>query len=296
MGILHTSDDLAGQPRPPGHTGRRRTGPKYNCTYNASTDAFTGADGTASAIGWEGNGQGVVTCLGGVFFVQDGIYRNYGFGIYNGAPTTWTDADGYLPAQITTFGRSGATVSITEFADRLVLGGDAYVAVYSRVKVSNPTGHAVVADPEASPGLLPLNTAPDLVPAHSSVAHDYVVAADRFGNDYPWPSAQALAARGQLRPAFRPHAELLESATGRGSRHQRPRRLTRRCLSQRLHLHRDRPQRRPSERRRQRLRERIQPRRRRYPHQSHHRRTFLRCPGAAARGRARWWRPKEGST
>jgi len=169
---------------------------KWNCTFNGNTDAFTGADGTASAIGWQGNGQGVVTCLGGTFLVQDGIYQNYGFGIYNGAPTTWTDADGYLPAQITTFRHSGATVSITEFADRLVLGGDAYVAVYSRVKVSNSTDRVVMADPEASPGLVPLNTTPDLVPAHSSVVHDYVVAADRFGNSYPWPSAPSLAGGG----------------------------------------------------------------------------------------------------
>ncbi len=75
----------------------------YDCKYNTSTSAFTGAGGTASAIGWEGNYEGVVTCLGGTFFVQDGINRDYGFGIYSGTPTTWTDAEGYLPAQITTF-------------------------------------------------------------------------------------------------------------------------------------------------------------------------------------------------
>ena len=86
-------------------------------------------------IGWEGNQQGVVTCLGGTFIVQDGLYQDFGFGIYSGAPTTWSDADGCLPVQITTFSHSGAKVSITEFADRVVLGGDAYVAVYSRVAV-----------------------------------------------------------------------------------------------------------------------------------------------------------------
>ena len=54
----------------------------------------------------------------------------FGFGIYGGGPTTWVDADGYLPAQITSFTRQGAAVAITEFADRVVLGGNAYVAVY----------------------------------------------------------------------------------------------------------------------------------------------------------------------
>ena len=89
--------------------------------------------GTASAIGWEGNHQGVVTCLGGTFYVLGRINTNFGFGIYSGTPTTWTLADGYLPAQITTFRRSGATVTITEFADRVVIGNHAYVAVYCRV-------------------------------------------------------------------------------------------------------------------------------------------------------------------
>ena len=98
---------------------------KYDCALSIrpAADAFTGADGSGSEIGWEGNQQGVVTCLGGVFFIQDGFYQNYGFGIYDGAPTTWTDADGYLPAQITSFSRNGARVSITEFADRVVLAG-----------------------------------------------------------------------------------------------------------------------------------------------------------------------------
>ena len=91
---------------------------KYDCVFNVATSAYTGAFGTASAIGWESNDQGVVTCLGGTFFVQEGINKDFGFGIYDGTPTTWTDADGYLPAQITSFDSSGAEVVITEFADK----------------------------------------------------------------------------------------------------------------------------------------------------------------------------------
>src|ERR1700688_2764943 len=144
------------------------------CTFNFNTQAYTGAYGTASAIGWEGNHQGVDTCLGGTFHIQNGIDRNFGFGIYTGTPTTWTDADGYLPAQVTTFPHSGATVSITEFADKLVLGGDNYVAVYSRVAVRNSTNRVVVANPYASSGLVPLNSAPNAVKPHASVVHDYV--------------------------------------------------------------------------------------------------------------------------
>ena len=172
--------------------------PQYDCNLNLDTDAFTGAYGTASAIGWAGNHQGVVTCLGGTFFVQNSINKNFGFGIYNGAPTSWSDADGYLPAQITTFRSSGASVSITEFADKLSVDGNAFVAVYSRVAVHNPTDQVVTADPDPSPGLVPLDTAPDAVTPHGSSTHDYVVAVDRFGNSYPWPTDQALAAAGSF--------------------------------------------------------------------------------------------------
>jgi len=171
---------------------------EYDCQYNMNTDAFTGAYGTASEIGWEGNYQGVVTCLGGTFYVQDDINRDYGFGIYDGAPTTWTDAEGYLPAQVTTFRRSGANVSITEFADKLDLGGEPYVAVYSRVSIRNPTDRVIEANPEPSPGLVQLKAAPNSVKPHSSVDHDYVLAVDRFGDFYPWPSAQALASAGSF--------------------------------------------------------------------------------------------------
>jgi hypothetical protein len=170
----------------------------YDCSYDPSTEAFTGADGTASAIGWEANHQGVVTCLGGTFYVQDGINRNFGFGIYDGARTAWTDLDGYLPAQVTSFERGGASISITEFADRDVVGGHPYVAVYSRVAVQNSTDHAITADPGASIGLVPLNRVPDAVPAGSSADHDYVVAVDRFGGAYPWPNARALVATGSF--------------------------------------------------------------------------------------------------
>jgi len=171
----------------------------YRCTFNVTTDAFTGAAGTASAIGWLGDHNSVITCLGGTFVVQDGpggLFQDYGFGIYAGQRTTWTDAAGYLPAQVTTFDDQGATVSITEFADEVVLGGNPFVAVYSRVHIANPTGHVVTADPEASPTMVPLGGAPDAVPPHRAVNHDYVVVADRFGRLSPWPSAQALGSAG----------------------------------------------------------------------------------------------------
>ncbi len=176
--------------------------PAYRCSFNVETDAFTGADGTASAIGWLGDHNSVITCLGGTFVVQegpDGLFQDYGFGIYDGQRTRWGDADGYLPAQVTTFTlMSGVTVSITEFADRVVVHGDPFVAIYSRVRVVNTTGRTVTADPLASAGLVPLDTNPGAVPPHHTVDHDYVVASDRFASPDAWPSADALRAAGSF--------------------------------------------------------------------------------------------------
>ncbi len=172
---------------------------RSTCAYDLRIEAFIGAGATASAIGWPGNGQGVVTCLGGSFAVQAGINKTYGFGIYAGGPTTWFDADGYLPEQITTFRRGDAHVKITELADRVVVGGQPFVAVYARVAISNPTGRAIVADPQATPGLLPLDTASTRVAPSGVAVHDYVIAVDRFGTQAAWPSATALVAAGGFR-------------------------------------------------------------------------------------------------
>ena len=190
--------------------GTTAAAPPYSCAANgpAGSQTVYGTFGDASVLGWAGNHQAVVACLGGSFFVISGgqpgsgattpvTGTTYGYGIYNDTRTTWANADGYLPALVTTFHASGATIQITNFGDKVTVGGHAYVAIYSRVRVTNPTGQALTIDPQPSTGLIPLNpNQGNAVPAHASVNHDYVVAADRFGASYPWPSAAALAAAG----------------------------------------------------------------------------------------------------
>ncbi len=174
----------------------------FACTLDPSIDAVAGAYGTASAIGWAGNSQGVTTCLGGSFYVQDGIDKSFAFGLYSGGPTRWVNAEGYLPAQITTFYHQGASVAITEFADRVTLGATPYVAVYARVAVTNSSDRTIAADPDPSPGLVPLATAPATLGPHRTATHDYVLAVDRFGKLSPWPSAHALESAGSFDEHF----------------------------------------------------------------------------------------------
>jgi hypothetical protein len=151
-----------------------------------------------------------VACLGGSFWVDtsgpDGgpgsastkavTGTTYGYGLYDDSKTTWANADGYLPAMVTTFHRDGATIAITNFGDQVSTGGHDYVIVYSQVAVTNPTSSAISVDPQASAGLIPLNSVPVKVPAHSTVRHDYAVPADKFGGSYDYPSDAAIKAAG----------------------------------------------------------------------------------------------------
>ena len=166
------------------------SGPPYPCA------ATGGPNADASAIGWLGNGQGATACLGGSFYVPNGINATYGFGVYNYSPTTWANSDGYLPALVTSFTSGGARVSITNFGDRVVLGGHPYVLIYSRVAVHNPTSRSVTVDPQPAPGLTPLTSTPDQVAPGATADHDYVVAEDRFGGTYAWPTAAQLRSAG----------------------------------------------------------------------------------------------------
>jgi hypothetical protein len=208
-GLLATAGLLAGL-IPAAASTAATAAPPYSCAANgpAGSQTVYGTFGDASVLGWAGNHQAVVACLGGSFFVISGgqpgsgsttpvTGTTYGYGIYNDTRTTWANADGYLPALVTTFHASGATIQVTNFGDKVTVGGHAYVAIYSRVRVTNPTGQPLSIDPQPSAGLIPLNPHQgNTVPAHASVNHDYVVAADRFGASYPWPSSTALAAAG----------------------------------------------------------------------------------------------------
>jgi hypothetical protein len=193
-------------------TATAATAPPYSCAPNGPAGGQTvyGTFGDASAIGWAGNSQGVVACLGGSFWVDTSgpnggpgsastaavTGTTYGYGVYDDSKTSWANADGYLPAMVTSFSRDGAKISITNFGDQVTVGGHSFVIIYSRVAVTNPTGQAITVDPQASAGLIALNSASDTVPAHSTVDHDYAVPSDKFGGSYAYPSNSAIVAAG----------------------------------------------------------------------------------------------------
>ncbi len=163
---------------------------------DTSTDTEYAQGTTAAAIGWPGNEQAVVACLSGSFVVKN-TQRTYGYGLWNGNKSTWTNAEGHLPALVTRFRSGGAEVSITNFGDIVRNGGRTVVAVYSRVRVTNRTRHTITVDPRPTAGLTALNHASNRVRAHRSVVHDYAVYSDSFGSSTAYPSTKALGTYAQ---------------------------------------------------------------------------------------------------
>jgi hypothetical protein len=187
-GLTVASPAGAGSPAAPS------AGP--GCDTSTTTEYAQGK--TAAAIGWPGNDQAVVACLSGAFVAKNSG-QTYGYGVYDGSRpggTAWANAEGYLPALVTTFDRAGAIISITNFGDQVAIGGHPFVAVYSRVTVTNPTGHSITIDPQATSNLVALNHAPNRVAAHGRVDHDYAVFSDKFAGTYDYPSSAQLVAAG----------------------------------------------------------------------------------------------------
>lgn len=175
--------------------------PLSGASCGTSTDTEYAQGTTAAAIGWAGNTQAVVACLSGSFVVKN-TGTLYGYGVYNGSRTTWANAEGYLPALVTGFRSGAAKVSITNFGDEVRIGGNDYVAIYSRVSVTNPTATPITVDPQPTTGLVALNKPTNEVAPHSTVHHDYAVFSDEFGGTQAYPSAARLAAAGSWRAHY----------------------------------------------------------------------------------------------
>lgn len=164
---------------------------------HAPTAQAAALPAAVGVIGWDGDQDAPFAYDDGSFHVRAGKNVTVGFGIYDNPGTVqWYNAGGYYPALVTQFERDDTTVRITNFADLVTLAGNNYEAVYSRVSVTNHDTVQHSEDPAPSPGLLPLNSAPTTVAAGQTVAHDYVIATDRFGNSYPWPADSALTGAG----------------------------------------------------------------------------------------------------
>ncbi|HKE13439.1 MAG TPA: RICIN domain-containing protein [Kofleriaceae bacterium] len=187
----------------------------YGTNFPTPRDPFAFGWFDQSAIGWQGNWYPAFSYLSGSYFARGvpstftqgstsycGAMYSFGaftFGLAGGqSPPAqsiqWTMDSGYLPALRTSFARNNVAISITNFANRVVIGGNPFVLAYTRVSVTNNGSGAVTVPPGGSgPNLVRLTPAGDSVPAGQTRNHDFVAAIDRFGASVSYPSTATLA-------------------------------------------------------------------------------------------------------
>jgi len=188
----------------------------FGTNFPTPRDPFAFGFFNQSAIGWQGNFYPVFAYLSGSYFAR-GVpttftqgstnfcgamysFTAFTFGLAAGqAPPAqsiqWTMDSSFLPALTTSFTRNNVAIAITNFADRVVIGGNPLVLVYTRVAVTNNGTAAVTVPPGGSgPNLVRLTPVSDTVPAGQTVNNDFVAAVDRFGGTQAFPSTATLAA------------------------------------------------------------------------------------------------------
>ena len=159
-------------------------------------------------IGWDGDKNAGLAMIDGTIGIRErpelnlpgpdlrwGI-RGVGHAIAKDLPAStkieWSNAEGWLPALVTRFEKDGCTITITNFGDQITLGGNHFVAAYSRVAIHNHSGSNKTLLPGQSPQFLVLRQDAPEIADQTTATHDFVIVIDRFGKDIPWPDDESV--------------------------------------------------------------------------------------------------------
>ena len=187
----------------------------FGTNFPTPRDPFAFGWFNQSAIGWQSNWYAAFAYLSGSYFARGVPTRftaggttfcgaMYSFGVFTfglaagqsppAQSIQWTMENGYLPALRTSFSRNNVAISITNFANQVVLGGNPFVLVYTRITVTNNGSATVTVPPAGSgPNLVRLTPTGDSVSPGQTRTHDFVAAVDRFGSSVAYPSTATLA-------------------------------------------------------------------------------------------------------
>ncbi len=184
----------------------------YGTNFPTPSDPNGEGFSNQTTIGWDGNYWPVFEYLSGSFFAR-GVVNTYtqsgtsycgamySFSAYDfgGAPgaqsVQWTEASGYLPAMTTTRTVGSVVIAITDFADKVTIGGNPFMLIYTRVAVTNNGSSAVSVPPGGSgPNLIQLTSSSlSTVQPGQTNDNDFVVAVDNFGTGVALPTGTALS-------------------------------------------------------------------------------------------------------
>ncbi|MFD7155672.1 sugar-binding protein [Kribbella sp. NPDC059898] len=159
--------------------------------------------GLTSSFGWEGDLNAPIAFIDGSYRLRSRGDAMITFGVPNiPGKIKWSNAEGYLPAFVSEYAKDGLRITVENFADLAVAGGNRFEIAYSRMTVTN-TGSEEARLPRVSGLLTPLNEAGTTIAAGQTVVRDYAVAADRFGATYDWPTADQLTQLGGFDQHYR---------------------------------------------------------------------------------------------
>lgn len=167
----------------------------YFHAVSTPASAAMNPDDTAGVFGWEECYDAAIAYMDGSYRIRDGKNMVISFGIYNNPPhIDWYLEDDWIPMLTTEFERDNCTVKISNFGYNVTISGNDFCVAYSRVSIRNHGSAAVTLDPKASPALIRLTGNPVTVQPGATVNHDYLIAIDRYGNKYDYPTDSVLKA------------------------------------------------------------------------------------------------------
>lgn len=151
------------------------------------------------ALGWEGDKDAPIVYVDGSYKLRgngDKVISFYDRYLSNGS-VNWYCKEDYLPCWVSEFEADGFKWSISNFCDKLTLGGKDFVIMYTRVVLENISGKDKKV-PSFSKELTSLVEIPEKVSDGETVTLDFCVGADRFGGDYPYPTSDELRQAGDF--------------------------------------------------------------------------------------------------
>ncbi|GAA3551448.1 hypothetical protein GCM10022197_02980 [Microlunatus spumicola] len=161
--------------------------------------------GLVSSFGWEGDHDAPIAYVDGSYRLRDHDNLTVTFGVPDVPGTIdWHNAEGFLPAFVSTYAKGGLKHTVTSFADEVTVSGHRYEIAYSRMTTKNTTQETQTL-PRVSKQLVGLNKAAKqtTVKPGRTVVRDYAIGADRFGGTYDWPSDSRLKDRGGFDKHYR---------------------------------------------------------------------------------------------
>lgn len=152
--------------------------------------------GYVSVFGCEGDKDAPIAFIDGSYLLRDRRDTLITFGLSDiDGKIEWYNKEGWLPCLVSKYRANGFDCTIENFADVIENGTGKFEVAYSRMILKNTSDKTLTA-PRVSKLLIPINKQPDSVKPGETVAFDYAVGADRFGEKYAYPADGEIASAG----------------------------------------------------------------------------------------------------